>query len=81
MLTERLPILLQNLKNFQISRKNALKMQKKKRAEEKKEQAAKAQKKTYVQANSLEELEKKIKEIDWDSVEGEGKTGDRRKPV
>ena len=36
--------------------------------EEKKEQAAKAQKKTYVQANSLEELEKKIKEIDWDSV-------------
>ena len=24
--------------------------------------------KTYVQANSLEELEKKIKEIDWDSV-------------
>ena len=36
--------------------------------EEKKEQAAKARKKTYVQANSLEELEKKIKEIDWDSV-------------
>lgn len=56
------------LEKLSDKQKECIENAKEKRTEEKKEQAAKAQKKTYVQANSLEELEKKIKEIDWDSV-------------
>ena len=71
------------LEKLSDKQKERIENAKEKRAEEKKQAAAKAEKtaqknktakeeqakkKTYVQANSLEDLEKKIKEIDWDSV-------------